>query len=647
MAASAYRTYITSSNQQFDKLKAWNLDTRVKSRLEGTGFDTYVKYAEITVLHDFSILNALLACYRDGSFNFGENKLVIGLEDVLRITGLPIDGKAFIGSTLDCKQLALDIFGIVEEDKTSCRLSWLKDNFEVVPAHIDQNSEEIRKYVIAFMLFVLGTTIIPGKTRDKVWLMYLHVLKDLENVKTYAIGAAVLAHLHDELDAMEKSKACYKRFNGDAAFLVVAAMEYVPQLACKLMENDDIQKPMTFPLLLGWGQLYKERLARKYKADTEDYIHVLENLKEVTWQPYSRLDNDFLPVELKDQLVMRFSRTVMICFNTVAYHRPDMCIKKFGFSKICTSGCRKVKRYRSKSLKGPMKTDLSSRKYAEEWEQRKNSLIKCADVKLDEKREETGLQSDEYSHHIEEHTSQSTNKRKRKMEQEQGEETELNSREMPDGLVGTPYAMVDEDNRIEDPIPHMLSNDRVVDCGDPQSNEHSAPSQLGRRVHDDEIVEERQGTQCVEWMWNDVDAEQSAPSESRLQVHDDEDAEQPGPVVLSNKFISESIKDASGLRRKRKVPSTLGIWKLNNRIIKEQVFCQPLLTGLCSELCNICSETYISTRLRSVEAGETGSSSLLEQPISSSSSSSTSSQGSADSVTYNDFYKAFTGRAAS
>lgn len=84
-------------------------------------------------------------------------------------------------------------------------------------------------------------------------------------------------------------------------------MEYVPQLAHKLMENDDIQKPMNFPLLLGWGQLYKERLARKYKADTEDYIHVLENLKEV----------GFL------NLFFLFLVLDLICFSSLFFSFPE------------------------------------------------------------------------------------------------------------------------------------------------------------------------------------------------------------------------------------------------------------------------------------------------------------------------------------
>ncbi|XP_004308212.1 PREDICTED: sister chromatid cohesion 1 protein 3 [Fragaria vesca subsp. vesca] len=70
------------------------------------------------------------------------------------------------------------------------------------------------------------------------------------------------------------------------------------------------------------------------------------------------------------------------------------------------------------------------------------------------------------------------------------------------------------------------------------------------------------------------------------------------PVVLSNKFIGKTIKDASDLKRKRKkLPSsTLGIWKLTNVLRKEQAFLQLSLTGLCSDLCNIYNKTYISTK---------------------------------------------------
>ncbi|VVA20276.1 PREDICTED: serine/threonine-phosphatase 7 [Prunus dulcis] len=230
---------------------------------------------------------------------------------------------------------------------TKCSLSWLKSNFEVVPTQLD--AKEIDKYVIAYMLYVLRTCILPDKSRDKVWLLYLH--NTLENVKTYAFGAAMLAHLQNAIEDFSESPKS-KRFVGDAAFLTVAIMEYIPERAYKLMKRNDFAKPDKFPLLIGWGEVYKQRLESKYKASMEEYVDVLKNIEEVTWQPYARL-TESLPDCLKPQLIMRLSRTVMICFNYVAYHRPDKCIKKFGFHKVDFSACCQVKSYQSKAMSGP------------------------------------------------------------------------------------------------------------------------------------------------------------------------------------------------------------------------------------------------------------------------------------------------------
>ncbi|PRQ54495.1 putative rad21/Rec8-like protein [Rosa chinensis] len=85
--------------------------------------------------------------------------------------------------------------------------------------------------------------------------------------------------------------------------------------------------------------------------------------------------------------------------------------------------------------------------------------------------------------------------------------------------------------------------------------------------------------------------EQPRPRKRKKQYFDD-------PVVLSNKFIGKRLKDASDIIRKRKkLPSSaLGIWKLKNVLRKEQVFLQPSLTRLCSDLSNIYDKTYISTK---------------------------------------------------
>ncbi|CAL8997675.1 unnamed protein product [Prunus brigantina] len=373
-----YLPQISSTNQQLDKLMKWNVDKRVECRLEGTGFDTYLKYARLTVKHDFAMLNAILACYKKGRFIFSKWKYVLGLEDVLRITGLPIDGNPVTGSNLDSRELAWKIFGIVEYNKgTKCSLSWLKSNFEIVPPQLD--GKEIDKYVIAYMLYLLGACILPDKSRDKVCLMYLHTLENVDNVKNYAFGAAMLAHLQNAIEGFSESPKS-KRFCGDAAFLTVAIMEYIPELAYKLMKRNNFAKPDKFPLLIGWGEVYKQRLESKYRASMEEYVDVLKNIEEVTWQPYARLTESFLPDWLKPQLIMRLSRTVMICFNYVAYHRPDKCIKKFGFRKVDLSACGKVKRHQTKAMSGPEQVDYSTKQYVLDWECRHIYLIQCIDV---------------------------------------------------------------------------------------------------------------------------------------------------------------------------------------------------------------------------------------------------------------------------
>lgn len=64
---------------------------------------------------------------------------------------------------------------------------------------------------------MLGTCILPDKSRDKMCLLYLQTL---ENVKNYAFGAAMLAHLQNAIEDFSESLKG-KRFVGDAAFLTV------------------------------------------------------------------------------------------------------------------------------------------------------------------------------------------------------------------------------------------------------------------------------------------------------------------------------------------------------------------------------------------------------------------------------------------
>ncbi|KAJ7949117.1 Sister chromatid cohesion 1 protein 3 [Quillaja saponaria] len=74
-------------------------------------------------------------------------------------------------------------------------------------------------------------------------------------------------------------------------------------------------------------------------------------------------------------------------------------------------------------------------------------------------------------------------------------------------------------------------------------------------------------------------------------------------TVLRNKFIKKGLQDPNDLLRMRKsVPiSALSAWKLNNSLRKEQVFDQPSLTGMCTDLCNIFKKDNICKNQTQVE----------------------------------------------
>ncbi|GAB4832630.1 hypothetical protein Ancab_006648 [Ancistrocladus abbreviatus] len=61
--------------------------------------------------------------------------------------------------------------------------------------------------------------------------------------------------------------------------------------------------------------------------------------------------------------------------------------------------------------------------------------------------------------------------------------------------------------------------------------------------------------------------------------------------------MNRSLEDCSDLVKKRKkLPSsTLDLWRLKNRKGREQVFQEPLLSGLCSDLQNVLKSDFISS----------------------------------------------------
>ena len=80
------------------------------------------------------------------------------------------------------------------------KVSWLKEVF----CDIDPIANTDR-YIRAYILYLLGSVVLPGLAGD-ISLVFLPLLENLHEIKSYAWGAAALAHLHCCLKTSHKNE---------------------------------------------------------------------------------------------------------------------------------------------------------------------------------------------------------------------------------------------------------------------------------------------------------------------------------------------------------------------------------------------------------------------------------------------------------
>ena len=91
--------------KKYFKCCGWNSES-IKLRIHRSRFDSLLKLVE-PIDHLFALLTTVVNYYgsENGCLVFGEEKLFIGLEDVLRTTGLPTYSKTVITSEVEEEQL--------------------------------------------------------------------------------------------------------------------------------------------------------------------------------------------------------------------------------------------------------------------------------------------------------------------------------------------------------------------------------------------------------------------------------------------------------------------------------------------------------------------------------------------------------------
>ena len=144
---------------------------------------------------------------------FGE--MTITLDDVNTILGIPVTGKSVSVEQLSyerSKTLVEHGLGVTSQQAqeellgvrgTSVRMEWLRDLYGDVT---DADPEDrIRHAARAYLLYILGCTLFTDKTGTRVPVVYLRLLMNFDEARTYAWGAAALAHLYRQLGFATRS----------------------------------------------------------------------------------------------------------------------------------------------------------------------------------------------------------------------------------------------------------------------------------------------------------------------------------------------------------------------------------------------------------------------------------------------------------
>ncbi|MQL86606.1 hypothetical protein Taro_019143 [Colocasia esculenta] len=270
-----------------------------RERIEEMGFGQIFRIERMRV--DPALTQALRSRWdaEASAFAFPWGHMIPSLEDVSRITGLRVYGRAVSGYTYPCYhalaerlldlpverrsslvprvalQESLGLFEVGKnagesEDEYLARLARVSQR-ELASEPGPQADLDLRRFLVLFLGRLLFAT-----RGDAVHCRFLPLLEDLGEVGGYAWGAAFLAHQFDGLSTSERQTST----SGFYPFLQVWAYLHLPAL-----RRGDLTRSGLVPIARRWDS----------RRDTRHLADQLERLQEVidsypyldvVWQPY-------------------------------------------------------------------------------------------------------------------------------------------------------------------------------------------------------------------------------------------------------------------------------------------------------------------------------------------------------------------------
>nr|XP_027187867.1 protein MAIN-LIKE 1-like [Cicer arietinum] len=253
---------------------------------------------------------------------FGE--MTITLDDVRGLLSIPCTGEFFTPPANVNEDLAIaaavELLGVtydeaVTETRTnrgaSYSFEWLKEVF-YKKLHEGRYDCAAR----AYLLHLVGCTILADKSFTLVSAKYLFLFQDLDSCGKWAWGPAGLVVLYDYL--RDSTLAATKQIGGYLSLFQTWIYEHFPDI-CKRDMDEHIS---SMPRMFRWT-------AKQTSGNVAYYRAKLDALRDtdIIWAP----DYDQNAVT-RFQSVSLFTGYIRWCFTMVPY-LPERCIRQFGYTQ--------------------------------------------------------------------------------------------------------------------------------------------------------------------------------------------------------------------------------------------------------------------------------------------------------------------------
>ncbi|CAE6229087.1 unnamed protein product [Arabidopsis arenosa] len=385
----------------------------------------------------------------------------------------------------------------------------LRTRFEKVP----EGCRDCDAYLKAYLLYLLGTVIMPNNT-EGVSPIYLPLL-GRNTVNKYAWGAAMVGFLKDSLN--DTKALLDQRKTGSISGFVYAIMVFaLERFACVCEELSLTPPAKKIPLMLAWMDVLSKAPVKGTRIET--FRDLLQNMKRD---------------EFKDQLSMIYLRVPCICFNAVAYNRPDKCFRQLRLKK---SELQRLSRSRSKHTKVKFSQQKGQdwravrpfyRKVNEEWDNRHNYSVRKSEAP------QQGRQPPSHaspSHHIND-SNEPHVEPNLYVEQPQPQ---------PDDVEQPPQNFPSHESRQEDE-----EDEEDEEDVEPQPDDVESQSRQERQSREDEEDEEEEDEEDEEDVEDEEDEEDVEDEEDKEDVEDEEDKED-----VEDEEDKEDVEDEEALVEK-------------------------------------------------------------------------------------------------